>query len=158
MQQRGYFYQTEYFHEVECTGRGSEGHGPLLFCVAKRKKGNKGKKRVSKQKLLKDCHQGQNVIVLAILECLEFKKFKDSKFFLSANHGRTKILFNVPWPLHFEIHFAGPVKEFILQLKFTTLSFVAKHTFFRPCQISETMRLKYIITLSCILKNGQTYF
>ena len=48
---------------------------PLLFCVAKRKKGkNKGKKTVSKQKLLKDCHQCQNVTVLAILERLEFKK------------------------------------------------------------------------------------
>ena len=30
-------------------------------------KGNKGKKKVSKQKLLKDCHQCQNDIVLAIL-------------------------------------------------------------------------------------------
>lgn len=39
-------------------------------------KGNKGKKeRVSKQKLLKDCHQGQNVTVLAILECLKLKNF-----------------------------------------------------------------------------------
>ena len=35
-----------------------------LFCVAKRKKGDKGKnERVSKQKLLKGCHQGQNIIV-----------------------------------------------------------------------------------------------
>ena len=41
-----------------------------LFWVAKRK-GNKEKK-VSKQKLLKGCHQGQNVTVLAILERLEF--------------------------------------------------------------------------------------
>ena len=49
---------------------------PTLFCVAKRKKGNKGKKeRVSKQKLLKDCHQGQDVTVLAILERLKFKNF-----------------------------------------------------------------------------------
>ena len=43
------------------------------FCVAERKKGNKEKKRILKQKLLKDCHQGQNVTVLAILESLEFK-------------------------------------------------------------------------------------
>ena len=42
--------------------------------------GNKGKQRkkrksfkVSKQKLLKGCHQGQNVTVLAILERLELK-------------------------------------------------------------------------------------
>ena len=50
-----------------------------LFCIAKRKKGNKGKKeRVSKQKLgcqqqlgLKDCQQSQDVTVLAILERLQ---------------------------------------------------------------------------------------
>ena len=45
-----------------------------FFCVAKRKKRNKGKKeRVSKQKLFKGCYQDQNVTVLAILEHLEFK-------------------------------------------------------------------------------------
>ena len=45
-----------------------------LFCLAKRKKGNKEKKeRVSRQKLLKGCHQGENVTVLAIIERLEFK-------------------------------------------------------------------------------------
>ena len=44
--------------------------------AAKRKRGDKGKKeRVSMQKLLKGCHQGQNIIVLAILERLEFKNF-----------------------------------------------------------------------------------
>ena len=52
------------------------GHGPLLFCIAKRKKGDKGKKgRVSKQILPKGCHQGQNIIALAILERLEFENF-----------------------------------------------------------------------------------
>ena len=52
-------------------------HPLQIFCVAKRKKGDKGKKeRVSKQKLLKGCcHQGQNIIVLTILECLEFENF-----------------------------------------------------------------------------------
>ena len=51
-------------------------HTHTLFCLAKRKKGNKGEKeRLSKQKLLKGCHQGQNVTVLAALECLEFKNF-----------------------------------------------------------------------------------
>ena len=44
-----------------------------LFCVAKRKKGNKEKERISKQKLLKSCHQYQNVTVLDILERLKFK-------------------------------------------------------------------------------------
>ena len=44
------------------------------FFPTNRKKVNKEKKgRVSKQKLLKGCHQGQNVTVLAILERLEFK-------------------------------------------------------------------------------------
>ena len=68
------------------------------FFAAKRKKGNKGKKeRVSKQKLLKACHQGENVTVLAILERLEFK------IFLVGQPWRPTILFSVPWPLHFEI-------------------------------------------------------
>ena len=59
----------------------------FFFCVAKRKKGDKDKKeRVSKQKLLKDDHQGQNIIVLAILErhfadaiswCFQAKNLKD---------------------------------------------------------------------------------
>ena len=45
-----------------------------LFCVAKWKKGKKGKKeRVPKQKLLEGCQQGQNVTVLVILDNLEFK-------------------------------------------------------------------------------------
>ena len=62
-----------------------------LFCVAKRKKGNKGKKeRLSKQKILKGCHRGQNVTVLAILERLEFKM-----------------------EIHFEIHFAGPERSLL---------------------------------------------
>ena len=52
------------------------GHGPPDFCIAKRKKETKGKKeRVSKQKLLKGCHQGQNIIVLTIPERLEFENF-----------------------------------------------------------------------------------
>ena len=59
---------------------------PLLFSTFLRSKKKKGRQRkkgkgVSKQKLLKGCHQGQNAIVLAILEPLEFN------FFLSDNHG-----------------------------------------------------------------------
>ena len=51
-------------------------HPPSFFCVAKRKEGNKRKKeRLLKQKLLKGCHQGQNVTALAILKRLEFKTF-----------------------------------------------------------------------------------
>ena len=46
-----------------------------LFCVAKRKKGNKGEKKSFKAETIKGCHQGQNVTVLAILEYPEFKNF-----------------------------------------------------------------------------------
>ena len=74
--------------------------GPTFFGVEKRNKANKGKKeRVSKQKLLKGCHQGQNVTVLAILERLELKKISCWQLLWLT------ILFSVPWPLHFEIHF-----------------------------------------------------
>ena len=55
---------------------GGRGAWLPFFCVTKRKKGEKGKKeRVRKQKILKGCHQGQNVTVLTILRCLEFKIF-----------------------------------------------------------------------------------
>ena len=55
---------------------------PPLFCLAKRKKGDKGKnERVSKQKLIKDYYQGQNIIVLAILERLEFENFSGRNHF-----------------------------------------------------------------------------
>lgn len=47
----------------------------LLFWVAKRTGKLKEKQRVSKQKLLNSCHQGQNISVLAIPETLEFKTF-----------------------------------------------------------------------------------
>ena len=59
-------------------GQGGHAPPPLLpfYLYRKKKKGDKGKKeRFSKQKLLKGCHQGQNIIVLPILECLEFKNF-----------------------------------------------------------------------------------
>ena len=45
----------------------------LFFCNKTKKMKQMKKERVSKQKLLKCCHQGQNVTVLAILERLEFK-------------------------------------------------------------------------------------
>ena len=60
-------------------------HSPL-FCVAKRKKGDKSKKeRVLRQKLLNGCHQGQNIIVLAILERLEFKNFSCRPTMVAGN-------------------------------------------------------------------------
>ena len=58
-------------NRVDDTGVAEGGPAPLPFlspfCVAKVKKRNKGKKeRVSNQKLLTRCHQGQNVTVLVI--------------------------------------------------------------------------------------------
>ena len=48
----------------------------ILFCVCVgERKAKTEKTRVSKQKLSKDCDQGQNATVLTILERLEFKKF-----------------------------------------------------------------------------------
>ena len=83
---------------------------PPIFCIAKRKKGDKGKEeKVSKQELLKGCHQGQNIIVLAILEHLEFENF-----FLSANHGGRHYFSVFHVPSHFEIHFAGPDTRLLL--------------------------------------------
>ena len=49
------------------------GPRPNPFLAQKKKQGKK--ERVSKQKLLKGYHQGQNVTILAILEFLEFKSF-----------------------------------------------------------------------------------
>ena len=60
----------------------------------RKKRNGREKKIISKQKLLKGCHHGQNVTVLAILERLD-----------------------VPWPLHFEMHFAGPVFNFLCTKK-----------------------------------------
>ena len=65
---------------------GGGGHGPPLFCVAEWKKWNKEKKEiVSKQKLLKGCHQSQNVTVLVILECLKFKTLSCWSTMVSGN-------------------------------------------------------------------------
>ena len=59
---------------------------PHFFTLQKEKKGKKGKKeRLSKQKLLKGCHQGQNVTVLAILERLEFKYFSGRPTMVTDN-------------------------------------------------------------------------
>ena len=56
-------------------GRGHRGeHGAPTFFRSKKKKGDKGKKeRFSKQKLLTGHQQGQNIIVLSIIERLEFE-------------------------------------------------------------------------------------
>ena len=78
----------------------------FLLLLSKKKKGKqRRKKRLSKQKLLKDCHQGQNVTVLAILERLEFKDF-------SVGHPWwPTVLVSVPWPLHFGNPFRRPCQR-----------------------------------------------
>ena len=70
---------------------------------AKENMEKKRKKIIPEQKLLKGCHQGQNVTVLTILERLEFKKF-----------SCRPILSSVSWPLHFEIPFTAPVMSLLL--------------------------------------------
>ena len=70
-----------------------------FFFQEKRKKGNGGKKEsVSKQELLKACHQGQNVIVLAILERLEFKNFSShgGRQYFSLLHGPATLKYILP--------------------------------------------------------------
>ena len=97
---------------------------PPLFCVAKRKKGDKGKKeRVSKQKLLKGYHQG---IVLAILERLEFENFSCRPTMVADNTFQC----SMPHP-YFEIHFAGPAKRYNVIfsiIKNITRSFIMLNT------------------------------
>ena len=78
---------------------------PSFFCSKKKYREIKVKKeKVSRQKLLKDCHQGQTITVLAKLERLEFKDFSCRP---------TMVAYSVPWPIHFKIHFAGPTAESI---------------------------------------------
>ena len=83
--------------------------GAQLFCIAKRKKRNKGKKRVSKQKLLKGCHQSQNVIVLAILEHIEFKNVSCRPTMVTDNTfqcSMARLLSNpFPWSCIYDEHF-----------------------------------------------------
>ena len=57
---------------------GGMGHGLSTFLHSKKKKA----KEKRKEKLLRGCHQGQNVTVLAILEHLIIQKI-----FFPANHG-----------------------------------------------------------------------
>ena len=81
-----------------CRGGGGGGGGGRdpsnthkLFCIAKRKK----EETFSKQKLLKGCHQGQNVTHFANLEHLEFKKFKTC--FIILFHYFVCLLENGSW-------------------------------------------------------------
>ena len=76
-------------------------HTHTFLSSKKKKWKQRRKKRVWKQKLLKGCHQGKNVTVLAAIECLEFKNFP-----LGQPWWPT-ILSSVPWLLYFEVHVAG---------------------------------------------------
>ena len=100
--------QLEQSHRHRGSRGGHAAPARPIFCVAKRKKGDKGKKeRVSKQKLLKGCHQSQNIIALAILERLEFENFSCQPTMVTDNTFQCSM---PPLPFsHFEIHFAGPV-------------------------------------------------
>ena len=70
------FNLDPYFPMAGDTGGWAGGLCHSLTFLRSKKNGNKGnKERVSKQKLLKGCHQGQNIVVLAILERLKFKNF-----------------------------------------------------------------------------------
>ena len=114
LQQKGNFNIDPYFLRVgdtegwECSRELC--HPPTFLRIKKKNKRNKGKKeRVSKQNLLKVCQQGQNVTVLAILECLKLKNF-------CCQLPTCIILFRVLWTFYFEIHFAVPVSGLIFQI------------------------------------------
>ena len=96
------------------SGVGDGGSCPTpspLFCVAKRKKGDKGKKeRISKHKLSKGCHQGQNIIVLAILERLEFENFSCRPTMVADNTLQCSMA-------HSTLKFILPVLSYRLSLK-----------------------------------------
>ena len=64
-----------YFISDEKTSAMQAGNSRGLQQTKKKTRKKEKKERISKQKLLKSCHQGQNVTVLAILERLEFKSF-----------------------------------------------------------------------------------
>ena len=70
------------------TGGGGGGGDGLLFSVAKKQRKTKGKK-ASKQQLLKGCHQGQSLTVLAVLKHLEIKNGAQKYF--SVFHGPSNL-------------------------------------------------------------------
>ena len=96
------------------------------------------KERVSKQKLLKGCHQGQNIIVLAILECLEFENFSSRPTMMADNTFQCSIA-----PPNFEIHFAGPDKadkfDMVIKKYFFTILCYDLYTFVYCCSFSCRM-------------------
>ena len=99
---------------------------PISLRSKKKKEKRRKKERVSKKKLLKDCHQGQHVTILTILERLVS---------LSATRWRTLLVLSCL--LHFEIHFAGPVLagsklaagSFYIYLEHLILELVVLHEF-----------------------------
>ena len=60
-------------------------HTHTLLHSKKKNEKQRKKERISKQKLLKHCHQGQNDIVSAILERLEFKNVSCRPTMVASN-------------------------------------------------------------------------
>ena len=70
-----YYEYNEKFNSFIRAGDTGRPAPPTFLCSKKKKGWQRKKERVSKQKLLKGCQQGQNVIVLTILERLELENF-----------------------------------------------------------------------------------
>ena len=67
------------------TGGAGRAMAPHFLRNKKKKGKNREESKASKQKLLKGCHQGQNVTVLAILERLEFKNSSGRPAMVAGN-------------------------------------------------------------------------
>ena len=104
-----FYFTALKYTEILIPGPATPGGGgglylpPPTFLHSKKKKGKQRKKeRVTRQKLLNGCHQGQNVTVLAILERLEFKNVSCRPTMVGDN------IFQCSMALYFEMHFGSP--------------------------------------------------
>ena len=90
------------------TAKGSGTCSPHFFAQQKEKEKQSKKRKSLKAKLLKDCHQSQNVTTLAILERLEFRNFPcwpimvADRYFL-VFHGPSTLISISPAPTRFII-------------------------------------------------------
>ena len=78
-------------------------HTRTLFCVAKRKKKSKGRKKEFQYR-----NYYKTVTKFKMLLFQPFQSVQNSKIFLAGQQWWPTILFSVLWPLHFEMHFVGP--------------------------------------------------
>lgn len=89
--------------------RSSGVHGPQLFCVAKRKRGNKGKKEQS--------FKEETIERLSLRSKYYYfrhsRASKIEKSFFLVNYGGRKYFSVFHAPLNFEIYFASPVLDFM---------------------------------------------